>query len=411
MPPKTSSQSADQPPPDEIVADLGSLPSWPKHLDAKRYEVLVVATRVPKKWDPANQEWVRKLSWTLAPYTKVVVDEKRRHDRGYVLLLADAFLFKSLAQDLPVLTSASVADPKFKAGFDKFVAMYNASVVLKRLEQSEQRARLTAGLAALRENAAAASAAWTQGRERAAVVTGFAAWKQAARKQAAWKQALAVVSARWTQGRERANAAAGFAAWREKAIAAAEAKAATAACDAEALANGLVGLGLETPARLNSKSRASALERVRTPQAVNSLANEVSSRLYFQSSDFKVRPLVAEFPWLAVTSAGDNECMTVPAAADFVNGVPPAHVRSLSTFGLGGISCVATPVNENGAGLLYNPDGELASPFLIGIPMSASIDRWIVPNGLDRWANTPFYKRRDALRREEQCPARIQTPL
>ena len=86
VPPKTSSLSPDQPPPDEVVAELGSLPSWPKYLDAKRYEDLVVATRVPK-WDAAKQKWVLKVNWTLAPYTGEAVSESRRHDRAYVLLV------------------------------------------------------------------------------------------------------------------------------------------------------------------------------------------------------------------------------------------------------------------------------------------------------------------------------------
>ena len=388
MPPKTSSRSADQPPSDEVVADLGSLPTWPKHLDAKRYEDLVVATRVPKKWDAANQKWITKLSWTLESYTKIVVDESKRHDRAYVLLLADAFLFKSMAQDLPALTSAVVNDPKFKAGFDKLVAMYNASAILERLEQSKQRYGLTAGLAALRENAV---------EECAFEAKMLAIWN------------AAPISAAWTQDLERAKAAAAFAAFRVNdamkraaaAIAAAEAKAATAARDAEALANGLEGLGMKTPPKPNSKSIASALERVRTPKMADSLAKEMNSPLdYFKSLEVK-EPLMAGFPYnVAGLSAGDNACMATPAGADFANGVPLAQPRSLSTFGPG-IQRVPTPENENGE----------ASPFLIGIPMSTSIQRWIVPKGLDRWASTPFFKRREALRQEDQCPARIQTSL
>ena len=402
----SSSLGSDQPKPPDVIGDLVAVSTWPSSgLDAKVYEKLVVVTYVSVP-TPKGSGWASKVKYSMEPSTKVIIPEDRRNERGFVLAKADAVIVKRFADNMPAFPQLIqlVTNTEFLADFAEFFAPYSAAATVK---QRRELATTVAGVATWRKNAAeeraaeakmtknqATAAAWTQGRERANAVAALAAL----RAHAAEVHAAAA---------EKEAAAA-----REvKAIAAAEAKAATAACDAKALANGLVGLGLKTPARLNSKSIALALERVRTPKAVGSLADEVSSPLYFQSSAFKVKkPLEADFPFLAATSAGDNECLTVPAAADFVNGVPPAHLRSLSTFGLG-ISCVATPANENGAGLWYNPDGELASPFLIGMTMSASIDRWIVPNGLDRWANTPFYKRRDALRREEQCPARIQTSL
>ena len=357
MPPKTSSRNADQPPSDEVVADLGSLPTWPKHLDAKRYEVLVVATRVPKKWDAANQKWITKLSWTLESYTKIVVDESKRHDRAYVLLLADAFLFKSMAQDLPALTSAVVADPKFKAGFDKLVAMYNASAILERLEQSKQRYGLTAGLAALRENAV---------EECAAEAKMLAIWN------------AAPISAAWTQDLERAKAAAAFAAFRVNdamkraaaAIAAAEAKAATAARDAEALANGLEGLGMKTPGKPNSKSIASALERVRTPKAGEEMP---SPPVYFKSETFQVK-CEADFPYLA-PPAGNNDCMTRPAGAANNTSYINKEQRRLSTgFGRKVRTVEQAPPKEGEAPFLNNY-GVAVTPGApeIGAPMESSL--------------------------------------
>lgn len=355
MPP-TSSPSADQlalRPPDERIADFSSLQTWVKSgLNAAMYKGLLGATYI-HVWD--GRTWKRILNWTLAPHVGEVKPGQGK-DRAYVLSLADAFIVKHLAQVHAALTSAVVTDPKFKAGFASFVVKYRLQ------EQREQRVGLAAGLAALRENAAAASAAWTQGRERA----GFAAWKQAARKQAAWKQALAGVSARWTQGRERANAAAGFAAWREKATAAAEAKAATAACDAAALTNGIEGLALKTPA----KRKSMWLERVRTPKAGDS-----PSPRFFKSSPFKVKkPLQAQIPFLDFP-AGNNECMTRPAGAANNTSYIDKAVRRLSTGFGRKVRIVEQAPPKEGEAPFINNHGEAVTPGApeIGAPMESSL--------------------------------------
>jgi hypothetical protein len=327
----TSSFSADPPkPPDEVV-DFGSLTNWASSgCNAEIYKGLLVATLVYER-DAKDKSWKPILNWTLAAHTGVMIKQGRRKDRAYVISLADAFIVKRLAQHHAALTSALVTDPKFKAGFARFVAMYRISDLL------EQGAGLTVVFATLRENVVAQSAA--------------------AKKLD--------VAASWTHARECARVVAGFAAWKQ------------VATDAKAMDNGL--------------------KTLRTPTAVRSLATETMSSPHY-------------FPISATAFAGaGNACMTMPAAADFDNGVDKACLRSLDTFGPG-ILHVATPVNEKG---WCNRNGEAASPTLIGMPMSISIERYVVPNGRDRWADTdtPFIRRRAILRAEKQCPSLILTSL
>ena len=244
MPP-TSSPNADQlalKPPDERVADFSSLHTWVKSgLDAAMYKGLLGATYI-YVWE--QQTWKRILNWTLAPHVGEVKPGQGK-DRAYVLSLADAFIVKHLAQFHAALTSAVVTDPKFKAGFASFVVKYRLQ------EQREQRAGLK---------------------------TGFAAWKQAARKQAARTQAIAAASAAWTQSRERANAMGAIAAFGANA---AEKRAAAAVALQQAIAVAVAlqqGIAVLAEAEAAAQAIAVAAEAEAAAQAIAVLAEAEAAR-------------------------------------------------------------------------------------------------------------------------------------